>query len=73
MHYSINDELHDFKLAMKENEIHILKFEKVGNGNMAAYKMQYKLPNDNTIKEDFFWRHDIENFQEKLLGKIKSK
>lgn len=71
MMFSINDELNDFKLKMKSAGIQIISMEKVGNGNMSAYKMSYTFPNDPTIREDFFWRHDIETFEKKLLDRIK--
>lgn len=64
--FSINDELQDFKARIKSYGIHILKFEKVGNGNMAAFKMQYRLPSDHDIREDFFWRHDLDVFEKKI-------
>lgn len=64
--FSINDELQDFKQRMQQLNVQIIKIEKVGNGNMAAFKMLYKTPENETRQEAFFWRHDMDRFEEKL-------
>lgn len=59
-HTSINDELQEFKKKALEYNKQIFKIEKIGNGNMAAFRVFYKDTNDNTLKEHFFWRHDMD-------------
>lgn len=69
--FSINDELIAFKKRVQEKGIVIEKFEKVGNGNMAAFKMSFHLKNNETnSKEVFFWRHDLDNFEQQLYDWI---
>ena len=67
---SILDELQDFKQRMKALQLDILSFEKVGNGNMSAFKMRYRLPGSTEEHEHFFWRHDMDRFEEKLKEAI---
>jgi hypothetical protein len=59
-HLSVNDELQDLKKAALKYNKTIIKIEKVGNGNMSAFKIWYKNNNEEAIQENFFWRHDIE-------------
>lgn len=64
---SVNDELQEIKIAAKAAGKHVIRFEKIGNGNMAAFKMLYKDHADAAeIKEAFFWRHAMDAFVEKL-------
>ncbi len=70
--FSINDELNDFKKRVQALGIKIVNFEKVGNGNMAAYKMRYEHLATGSSYEDFFWRHDLNTFEEKLNQRFKN-
>ena len=64
---SVNDELQEIKTAAKVAGKHVIRFEKIGNGNMAAFKMIYKDHAEATeIKEAFFWRHAMDAFLERL-------
>jgi len=64
---SVNDELQEIKIAAKEAGKHVIRFEKIGNGNMAAFKMIYKDDaNATETQEAFFWRHAMDDFLEKL-------
>lgn len=64
---SVNDELNAIKFAAKQAGLTVLRFEKIGNGNMAAFKMIYK--EGELEKEDFFWRHAMDDFLLKLKQK----
>lgn len=57
---SINDELQDLKKQVRSYGKEVIRIEKVGNGNMAAFKMYYKDAGSETMKELFFWRHNTE-------------
>jgi hypothetical protein len=57
---SINDELQEIKAVAKANNIEVKKIEKIGNANMAAFKIYYTLPGNEDIKDNFFWRHDMD-------------
>lgn len=70
MSYSINDELHEFKQRLAVRGILIHKIEKVGNGNMAAFKIFYSIPHMQEMKEAFFWRHDMDKFEEKIVSEL---
>lgn len=59
-HISVNDELQDFKRKAKAFGKQIIRIEKVGNGNMAAFRLFYRDPGSDLTKEQFFWRHDIQ-------------
>lgn len=64
---SVNDELNEIKDAAKQAGLIVLRFEKIGNGNMAAFKMIYKRNNStDEIREAFFWRHGMDEFLLKL-------
>lgn len=69
-HISINDELVDFKQKLKALGINIIKFEKIGNGNMAAFQFDYTHHSDETEKRFFFWRHDLDNAYAKFEAKF---
>lgn len=66
---SVNDELIAFKHKLKALGIQILKFEKIGNGNMAAYQFDYTDESSDAIKRFFFWRHDMDNAYLKFENK----
>lgn len=57
---SVNDELQEFKQQARTYGKQILNIEKVGNGNMSAFRLFYKDPGSEEIKEQFFWRHDMQ-------------
>lgn len=64
---SVNDELNEIKKVAQTMGKHVIRFEKIGNGNMAAFKMIYKdQAESETINEAFFWRHAMDEFLEKL-------
>jgi hypothetical protein len=64
---SVNDELNEIKNAALAAGKHEVRFEKIGNGNISAFKMIYKdASNDEDFKEDFFWRHAMDEFLTKL-------
>lgn len=63
---SINDELQELKKSLAELDLSVLKIEKVGNGNMSAFRLEL-LNNKTKDKEvHFFWRHDMETFISKM-------
>ena len=37
---------------------------------MSAFKMRYRLPGKTEEQEHFFWRHDMDRFEEKLKEAI---
>lgn len=57
---SVNDELQQIKVIAKNYNKEVVKIEKVGNANMSAFKIFYKEKNSEEVKENFFWRHDME-------------
>ena len=57
---SVNDELQEFRNQARTYGKQILKIEKVGNGNMSALRLFYKDAGSETVKEQFFWRHDMQ-------------
>lgn len=61
--YSINDELQALRQKALALGKTIVRVEKVGNGNMAAFRVFYRDTGSETLKDTFFWRHD----EEKLL------
>lgn len=69
MIYSINDEFQAFKERLNALGIVVHKIEKVGNANMAAFKVRYQLPREIHIREDFFWRHDLDSFEKMLSNR----
>jgi hypothetical protein len=60
LHISVNDELQELKQVARQYNKTIVKIEKVGNGNMSAFKIWYQNSGDDTVLETFFWRHDME-------------
>lgn len=56
---SINDELNEFKSQAKKFGKVITKIEKIGNGNMSAFRVFYHEKDHDDLKEQFFWRHDM--------------
>lgn len=70
---SVIDELNELKDRLKTLGLEVHKFEKIGNGNMSAFRVFYSLPNVEEVKEGFFWRHDMETFEKKMEIMIKGK
>lgn len=66
---SVNDELQAFKKRISALGKEVVKIEKVGNGNMAAFELFYRDAGRPEIKTAFFWRHDMDNFVEKFEAK----
>lgn len=63
---SVNDELQEVKKRIRAMGKEVVKIEKVGNGNMAAFQLFYRDANSDTVKTTYFWRHDVETFLEKF-------
>ncbi|WP_222165772.1 hypothetical protein [Edaphocola aurantiacus] len=61
---SVNDELQEFKKQARNYGKQIINIEKVGNGNMSAFRLFYKDAGSETVKEQFFWRHDMQKLLE---------
>ncbi len=61
---SVNDELQLLKKRAKELGKNVKKIEKIGNGNMSAFRLYYTENNEEEMKEQFFWRHDLEKLIE---------
>lgn len=73
MHFvTINDELQELKQRVRALGKEVIKVEKVGNGNMAAFKLVYCEPNTTEPITTFFWRHDMDNFLAKFEQANKS-
>lgn len=70
---SVNDELQMFKQKAKSFGKQIHKIEKIGNGNMSAFSVFYSDENSTEIKEQFFWRHDIEKLLNIFEQEFKTK
>lgn len=68
---SVNDELNDLKSRLAELGAKVHKFEKIGNGNMSAFRMYFSYPHSDAVHETFFWRYDMDTFEQKLIKKIK--
>lgn len=67
---SVNDELQELKRRMKKAGKDVIRIDKVGNGNMSAFRILYKEDDSETVHDNFFWRHDMENFLQKIIGTI---
>jgi hypothetical protein len=57
---SINCELQDIKKRIAALGKHVIKIEKVGNGNMSAFVLYYQEQQETQVKQQYFWRHDVE-------------
>ncbi|HRP90864.1 MAG TPA: hypothetical protein PKX92_12600 [Edaphocola sp.] len=66
---SINDELQSLKKELIRLGFINIKVEKVGNGNMAAFKVMYQRAAGAPIENNYFWRHDMDKFIESLQSK----
>jgi len=70
---SVNDELNGLKSRMQALGLRVTKFEKIGNGNMSAFRVYFYYPDDDVLQEGFFWRHDMDTFEERMKIKLQEK
>lgn len=64
---SINDELLLLKQHLRKSGLIVVGIEKVGNGNMAAFRLSYRKDAEEESKQTFFWRHDLDRFIEEVV------
>ncbi|MGC4079368.1 MAG: hypothetical protein QM702_20470 [Rubrivivax sp.] len=67
---SVNDELQQLKQSLRALGIKVIKIEKAGNGNMAAFQLLYVKPGSDEVLKTFFWRHDTDRFLEKIEASL---